>query len=207
MARQHSKFKRHHSCLPKQAGFVFVELLVTLVLTSAAGMVLIPTFVGSLKAYERVQANYRAEDPMRFLYWRLEKDLRNVVSLRDFPFEGKKDSIEFPTLRAVQAENGEIEKKLYLVKYEIKADTLIRVQKELRIGLKESEAKEKILLRGLEKMTFLFPYKQPKHGFTFEDFWLGEPYEGIPIAVKIVTEHQSKMVSIPQGRWGRAAKK
>jgi len=189
-----------------QRGFILLEFLVATLLFSLAGSGLYTGFIQGIKAHQKIQGSFQTYDPFRILFLRTEEDLRNAVTLKDHPFKGKKDEIEFPALLG-EEDKGKREEKLALIRYFTKDNRLIRAEQELTPSLVKPKPKERVLLKNLKSLEFQFPYQDEEEKRTFESFWLGEPYYGIPrgVRVSVATEKASliKTVSIPQGKIGR----
>lgn len=211
MSRVHSKLKIHHSRF-KEQGWVLLELLTATILFSLAGTGLTTGFLQGIKAHQRIGESFKTYDPLRLFFFELDRDLRNSVSLKEFPFQGKKEAIEFPTLRIEETKEDKRERKLLLVRYFLKEDSLLRTQTELTQKLEKEKPKEKILMKNLRSFSFEFPYEDPEENLLSEPFWPEEPYFGIPRGVKVSFTLKKglsfeKRVSLPQGRVGRIREK
>lgn len=182
----------------KPKGFILVEFLVASILFTLAGSGLYTTLTQGLKAEARIQEGFQSQMPFVLLWERIEKDLRNSVTLRDYPFKGKNGEISFPAF---------LEKRLVLVRYYVQEKKLIRAEEKLPEKLRKEKPTEKVLLRNLESFQFEFSYRDEEERLCFEPFWLEEPYQGIPrgVRVEIVIEgvSRTKMISIPQGELGK----
>lgn len=187
-------------------GFILIEVLVATLLFSLAGSGLYTGFLQGIKAHQRIQESFQTYDPFRILFLRLEEDLRNTVTLKDYPFKGKSGEIQFPALLKEEKLKERNETKPLLIRYSLKDHHLIRTQEEIASRLAKEKPKERILLKNLRSLEFRFSYEDPQEKRTFESFWLEEPYQGIPRGVRIRVERDkaslAKLVSIPQGRVG-----
>lgn len=126
----------------------------------------------------------------------IERDLRNAVVYEPFPFNGKEDRLEFPAYTLSRGKDGGGEKMLK-IGYFFQNKKLIR---------SEDQA-SKPVLSGVKDVRFEYPYEQGAEAMAFLPFWLDEPYQGIPKAVKVRIELAngvcfSKVISIPAGRLG-----
>ena len=190
--------------MKRSNGFILVEFLVATVLFSLAGSGLYAGFSQGIRAEKRIQAGFKVYDPFRILFLRLDQDLRNTVSLKDYPFEGNEKEISFPVLLEKESSNGKGETRLVWVRYMEKDGVPIRTEVELTPNLKKEKPSEKILMRNLKSLAFGFPYEDEKENRLFESFWLKEPYYGIPRGVKVNVStgdlSLTKIISIPQGR-------
>lgn len=125
--------------------------------------------------------------------------MRNALAYEPLPFKGKDDRIEFPSYR----------KKLLKVDYFLKAGKLIRSEEGMKEDWKDKESASKPVLSGIKTIYFEYLYKQEEGDTVFLPFWLEEPYQGIPKAIRVRVElangiQFSKVISIPQGRLGQA---
>ena len=178
-------------------GFIIIEFLVASVLFSLAGSGLYLTFVQGVRAKTRIEESFRTYDPFRVTFLILEKDLRNSVVLKDYPFRGKEEEIQFP---------ARFKNDLFLIRYSRKGHSLIRSEETLGPKLAKAKPEERVLIQNLRAFKFYFPHHNEEENSFFESVWLEEPYYGIPRAVKIEIGTEEigleKMVSIPQGKWG-----
>ena len=190
----------------KSRGFVLVELLVALMLFSLAGSSLYVAFVQGLRAQQRFSQEQKLYDPLRIFFLRFEEDLRNSVTLKDYPFEGKKEEISFPVLLGEEDRSGSQESKLFMIRYFIKGHNLLREKEELTAALLKPEPTVKEIIKDLGSADFEFPYKNTGGDLTFESFWIDDPFLRIPRGVRIHLTKEgislTKTVSIPQGRFG-----
>lgn len=203
--RINSTFSIQHSTCAKR-GYVLIELLVAVILFAVAGSMLSMSFIQGLKTNKRIHEEFKSHDPLRVTFIQLERDLRNAVSLLDYPFHGKKDEIKFPGLLPEESKEGKVTTSLYLIHYYLKNKKLMRSQEKLTAKLVSEERKEKILIKELSSFEFQFPYQDDDSKEVFEPFWLDEPYFGVPRSTKIkITTPElqlEKLISIPQGKAG-----
>jgi len=163
-------------------------------------------FISGLKAGEKTKANFSKYQSLRVFFLSLERDLRNALAYEPLPFKGTEDQIEFPSLTLSHGKNGG-EKKLLEIGYRFKEGKLIRSEESMKEDFKNKEPAAKPVLSGIKAIHFEYPYKQEVGDTIYLPFWLEEPYQGIPKAVKVRIELSSgvlfsKVVSIPQGRLG-----
>lgn len=187
-------------------GFILIEFLVATTLFSLAGSGLYTGFLQGIKAHQKIEESFQTYDPFRILFLRLEEDLRNTVTLKDYPFKGQSEEIEFPLLLTEEKAKGEKEKKLLIVRYFLKDQDLIRTEEELTHKLVKEKPKQRLLFKNIKSLEFRFPYEDQEEKRTFESFWLEEPYQGIPRGVRINLQTPkaalTKTVSLPQGKIG-----
>lgn len=185
-----------------QKGFLLLEMLVAALLFSLFSAQISSGFIQTLKAYARLCQDFEQNDPLRIFFLRIEKDLRNSVSLKEYPFQGSAAEIKFPV---------RLEEKLFRVRYFQKDHSLIRSLQALRPGLNQSPPREAAVLKKVESVRFQFSYRDEKEKLIFEPFWIEEPYRGIPRAVKIQIQISKKTgeegpflkcISILQGHYG-----
>ena len=97
--------------MAKKGAFTLVELLVVILIMGVIGTVVVASFAGGMRAYERVYEFGSSEAEACLALEFLERDLKNAVNLRKFPFQGESQVLQFAALRAVpsQAEDdGEV---------------------------------------------------------------------------------------------------
>lgn len=179
-----------------ERGFILLEFLVAVLLFVVTASMLWLGITQGLKAGKRVEASFRTYDPLRMVFLRMEHDLRNTVTLEDYPFQGGKDEIMFPTHS----------KELLLIRYFVKDSSLIRSEQAITTHLKDEKTRERVLIKDLKGIEFKFPYEDKNESRGFEPFWVKEPYRGIPrsVQLKLSTPQLTleKVISIPQGKFG-----
>ncbi len=189
-------------------GYMLLELLTAMVLFCAAGLVLYTGFVQGIRCYHRIELSQRNFNAPKMFFLRLEEDARNMVVLRDHPFEGKSDEIRFPALLPGAAKNGETNFRLAEVHYYLKGQTLVREEEELSARLMKAKAKEKVVLPDGAQIKFRFPYEGEEGKREFQSFWLDDPYRGLPRAIQVEVKKEDfqwvKTVSVPPGFFGVA---
>lgn len=186
-------------------GFTLVEVLLALVLLSLAAAGLYAGLSQGIRAERAVRQSDAVYDPLRSFWERFEKDLRNSVYLRSEKVMGKENEIIFPLL--VSEEAG---KKLGLkrIHYFMKSGTLVRSEEALSNKLVSAGASERPVLKEIKKIKFNYAYLDEDENLKFQPFWMDAPYFGIPKGVQIDIELKnsghvfSKLISVPQGRWG-----
>lgn len=187
-------------------GYVFIEVLVASALLSLAGTGLYAGLMQGLKAERVIRGISQTNLPLRIFWKRLEKDLRNSVSLRDTVYVGKKDEMSFP-VAVKRLDKGKSYLELRKIRYFVKDGVLKRRDEELSTRLAKEKPNERVVLKSARELEFQYAYLDEKEKLLFRPFWLEEPYFGIPIAVKVEVKlngrEYSKLVSVPHGRWGR----
>ena len=94
------------------------------------------------------------------------------------------------------------------MRYFVKDSCLFRSETALPEKFAKDCPAEKTLLKSIERIRFQYAYLDEEE-LVFKTVWAEEPYFGIPIALKMDIKLKngertfSKLVSIPQGRWGR----
>ena len=183
----------------KRRGYVLVEVLLAVSLLMIAGAGVTAGLAQGIRAERKIRKIDALYDPFKFLWLGAAKDLRNALALRDCKFAGEADRIEFATYANA---------RLARVRYFTEGDRLVRSEE----GLPEKFVKERparqVLLTGVEKVEFQFAYLDEETGLVFKSVWPDEPYWGIPKAVKLNVKLKdnpkvfSRLIPIPQGRWG-----
>ena len=186
-------------------GYVLIEVLVASVLLSLAVTGLYTGMMEGSRAQRVIQETNQIYDPLRNFWRRLEKDLKNSVYLRDEAYIGKRDEMIFSVIQ-MKNENDNKHFELRKIQYFVEDGVLKRSDSEISNRLVKEKTKEKIALKGFDQIKFQYAYLDEEEKLLFDPFWLEEPYFGIPKAVKIELTIRgfsfSKLISIPQGRWG-----
>lgn len=181
-------------------GFVLIELLVASTLLSIAGAGLYGGLSQAVKIDTNIKNTSALYDPLKILWLRADKDLRNTLTLRDYKFVGKQDEMAFPILN----ESGQILR----VHYFVKQGELLRTEERLPEKFVKEPLKESVLLKNVDRIKFEYVYLDEEERLILKPIWIEEPYFGIPKAVrmevKLKTSQKvfSRLISIPQGRWG-----
>ena len=187
----------------KQKGYILIELLVAATLLSFAGGSLYSGFSQAVKIERKIRTEDALYDPVKIFWMKAEKDLRNAVSLRGYRFSGKQDEMIFPLL-------GEAE-RLSEIRYFIKDADLLRAEEVLPNKFVKGSQAIGILLKGVESVGFEYAYLDEEERLEFKPIWMEEPYFGIPKAIQITVKMKnsekvfSRLISVPQGRWGHVA--
>ncbi len=189
-------------------GYILIELLVAVMLFSVAATGLYTSSYQGLRTDKKIRESFQRYDPLRTAFMQLDHDLRRSIALPGLPFKGSRDAIEFPA--AVEEKNNrqDEETRMYLIRYFKKGDALFRSQQA--IGDPDTKPEERAVLAPLTGVEFFFAYQSSEEKAEFRNFWLEEPYEGLPRYVKIHVEREvfgektslDKWVSIPHGQWG-----
>lgn len=87
----------------RRVAFTLVELLVVILITATIGSVVIACFMGGVRAYDRVHDFGQSETDAYIAFEMLERDLKNVVSVRGVPFEGDSTIMQFAALKVIPA--------------------------------------------------------------------------------------------------------
>ncbi len=181
-------------------GFILVELLVASALMSIAGAGLYTGMSQALKIDRTVKTASALHDPFKILWLRANKDLRNVISLRDYKFIGKQDETIFATL----SESNQISR----IHYFVKDKNLLRSEEKLPERFVKEMIHRNVYLKDVEKIKFEYAYLDEDERLVFKPIWMEEPYFGIPKAVRMEIKLKdsakvfSRLISIPQGKWG-----
>ena len=111
------------------------------------------------------------------------------------------------TIHEIRRETDQKRTELRTVRYWIKNHAVRRFEQELSNRLVKELAEERVVLPGIDDLRFEFAYLDTDENLFFKPFWLDEPYFGIPKGIEVHLTFRgkkfSKLISIPQGRWGR----
>lgn len=188
-------------------GYLLIEVLIVSVLLALAGTGLYTGLSQGIRAERMIRQADAAYDPLRSFWRRIEKDLRNSVILRGEKYTGKETDISFPVL---VSEIRDVEKSFTLQRlhYFLKNGTLVRNEQKLSNKLLSEPTLERAVLKKIKSLKFKYAYLDEEERLRFESFWMEKPYFGIPKAVRIDVQLEqspqvfSKLISIPQGKWG-----
>lgn len=190
----------------RSRGYMLVEMITALTLFSLAGSSLYNGYREGVYCYQRIDLSRKSYSAPKLFFIRLEEDLRNMAVLRDFPFEGNSREISFPAFLAEDANKDKNGFRLVQIRYFVEGQELIREEKEITTSLIKPKPRKKILLKDAESVTFRFPYEDEDAERMFKEFWVEDPYAGLPRAVQAAIKTSAletvKTVSIPQGVFG-----
>jgi len=181
-------------------GFVLMEVLVATTLLSLAGSGLYSGLTQAVKIQRMIRETDSLHDPFKILWMRAGKDLRNMISIRNYRFIGKQDEMAFPISSGYS--------QLSIVRYFTEDGKLLRSEKKLPEALVKAPPAENIFLENVETVRFEYAYLDAEDRLLFKPIWMEEPYFGLPKAVRITAKPKnsqkvfSRLFSIPQGRWG-----
>lgn len=182
-------------------GFLLAEVLVAASLLSIAGAGLYAGFSQAAKIKTAVYGADALYSPVKFLWMRAAKDLRNSVTLREHRFIAKQEEMLFPVLTA---QGG-----LRLIRYFYKKGSFVRSELALPEKFVAEDAREMVLIEGVQNLRFEYAYLDEEDKLLFRPLWMEEPYLGIPKAVRIELKMKkngrvfSRIIPIPQGVWGQ----
>lgn len=188
-------------------GYILIELLTAILLLALAGAACGSGIIQSLKIYKKILSSDAQTQPFHITKAQLEHDLRNAISLRDYPFHGTQNEMDFPILRFRLDREGKEIPEIYVVRYEKLNRDLVRTEQRLTTHLKREEERKKQLLRNTKTIEFSYAYVDAEKKMLFESFWMDKPYKGLPRGVKVKLSGAEKevfsgLISLPQGRWG-----
>ena len=177
-----------------------MEVLVASTLLSLAGSGVYAAFAQAVKIEKTIRVTDALYDPLKIFWMRAGKDLRNTVSLRGYRFIGKQDEMKFPILSEAS--------QLSQVHYFLKDGNLLRTEEKLPGEFIKTSPASRVLLTNIEHVRFEYAYLDEEERLVFKPIWMEEPYFGIPKSVRITVKPKnsekvfSRLMSIPQGRWG-----
>ena len=181
-------------------GFILIELLVATSLMSIAGAGLYNGFSQAMKMDKAIHNTDVLYDSFKILWLQADKDLRNALSLRDYKFVGKQDEMSFPILNQSD--------QILRIRYFLKEKDLLRSEEALPGRFVKETLRQDVLLKGVERVKFEYAYLDEEERLVLKPIWVEEPYFGIPKAVRMEIKLKSnpkifsRLISIPQGRWG-----
>jgi len=189
----------------KQTGFTIAEALVALSISSLAMAALGLAFVSSLKAGRAAGHHFEKYRDLRPFFTVLQRELRSMVPYERFPFRGNDKELEFPG-REVTGQRRILRK----IRYGIRDHHPFREESPLKEPFKNQATVEKVFLLKAKSLRFEYPYRDASGRVRYLPFWLEEPYQGLPAAVRVTVEAGDgegafrfvKLIDIPQGNMG-----
>jgi prepilin-type N-terminal cleavage/methylation domain-containing protein len=174
--------------LRQKSGFTIIELLITASILGMIAVAIFSTFASGLNVYNRVQTFGGVQSDVLLSLEKMEKDLRNVFSLKEIDFVGDTKKIAFAGLIKKFDAEGNQNLSLGKISYYFDNETGTLVKEEQSYpeaisqeGIGESTFK---ILAFIEDINFKFYYfNQEAQTYDWKSSWtLGE---GIPRGVKI----------------------
>lgn len=184
-------------------GFILIEMVAASLLFSIAGTGLYGAFANAMKINRTIRETSAVYSPLKILWMRAGRDLRNTAVLRDYPFLGKQQEMKFAILSEPD--------QLVAVRYFVKRGKLIRAETKLPEKFVKERGRETLLMEDIEKIKFEYAYLDEEENLFFKPVWMEEPYFGIPKAVRIEVKRRGsgkefmRLFSLPQGQWGHVA--
>ncbi len=190
----------------RSRGYMLVEMITALTLFSLAGSSLYNGYREGVYCYQRIDLSRKSYSAPKLFFIRLEEDLRSMAVLRDFPFVGSSRDISFPAFLSENTDKDKSGFRLVLIRYFVEGQELIREEKEITNNLIKPKPRKKILLKDAQSVTFRFPYEDEDGQRVFKEFWVEDPYAGLPRAVQAEIKTSAletvKTVSVPHGVFG-----
>jgi hypothetical protein len=155
-------------------------------------VILYASFRLGINAYGRLEEKLVDQREGEIFLIQLEQELRSAIPYtqskdqNENQFVGKKNSIQFPVRLIRYTEKG-VEEGIFLVKYEKKGGSLIRVEKKLRkrsLKDKNKELKE-TLFQKLKTFQLEYLFANRSDELIWDKEWLNNPYVGLPRGVRL----------------------
>jgi prepilin-type N-terminal cleavage/methylation domain-containing protein len=90
----------------QQRGFTLIELLVVVLIMATIGSVIAACFMGGMRVYRQVYEFAQGESDVYLAFEQIERDLVNAVRVRDIPFVGEPDIMQFAALDPISDGDG-----------------------------------------------------------------------------------------------------
>ncbi len=197
----------------KHKAFTLIELLVAVTIFSVIAVVLYSCFRGGVISYGRIEKEAEFQQKIRSSFLKMTKDLRNMLYIRNIPFQGYEDSISFVT---TISESRDKSRRAGCVKYYLKdteegsllarkENSLKEVLSSLETAEEDSEKigsgaveQEPVMLKGVEEIKFSYLYAEdvdaygaeeasgenaPESAYQWLDLW--EIDTSLPLGIKI----------------------
>jgi prepilin-type N-terminal cleavage/methylation domain-containing protein len=202
-----------------------IEVLVALSILALAVTGLQTSFSTGIRAFRTSEEGLDRIQELRSFLTFLGGELENMTPYLPVPFEGKAKEIVFPAVARRYDEQG-YEEAVYLIRYTIESNRIVREEERLRKKEGGSAEKRKfVVLENIRQAAFDFPYKDKETaGVLWRDLWDKESGQGLPRAVRLTmqvlprkperagadkaaetsetTVPFESVFSIPQGSWG-----
>ena len=166
-----------------RSGFTLIEVLIATVILSVTLVVLYSGFQIGMLAYKQTEENLSGSREGEIFLFQFSQELTQSFPYFKSSFQGKKDSVSFPTELKHYNPKGVLE-ELYVVEYHLEGKTLVRSEKKLRNDKlrKEAVAKETIF-EDLSSCQFEYLTLDDDQKFRWNEKWLNQPYVGLPRAL------------------------
>ncbi|MBI4357926.1 MAG: prepilin-type N-terminal cleavage/methylation domain-containing protein [Candidatus Omnitrophica bacterium] len=172
----------------RKKGFTLIELAVVTSLVAIILSALYVNFQTGLMAYRRSEEHLVEQHEAVIFLNQLEGELRNAIPYfhPDFQhhFVGKERSVVFPARLHQYSAHG-VQEDLYLVRYEVVGDQLVRTERKLREKFKDRTEQKETVFKRLENCRFEFLYVNSSDELQWKKEWLNVPYVGLPRGIRL----------------------
>jgi prepilin-type N-terminal cleavage/methylation domain-containing protein len=170
-------------------GFTLIEILIAISMVSVILTSLYVSVQSGLAAYIKNEShlNYNWEKDVTL--HQLTADLLGTIPYSKQAFTGTSNAIEFPARLRQYTPKG-VTEGLYVVKYQVRNNTLVRSERPLsESSLKKTHTTEESLLKDLSAQSgFKFLYmkvEKDQEIFKWEKSWSNKPYVGLPSGIRV----------------------
>jgi type II secretory pathway pseudopilin PulG len=154
------------------SAFSLIELIVVLLIMGTVGSVVVACFMGGVRAYERARDFGSGEVDAYLTFETMERDLKNIVSMPDVPFESDFMMMRFVTSVPFQNSDGVVGSEVAEVRYWEAANVGILHSTSLLGDPGGQAADEDMLMRGNVKMRLSFrSASEGSSGAIWTDSW------------------------------------
>lgn len=164
-------------------GFTLVELIAAMSILAVVTGVVVASFSAGMRVLEAATGFNRADAEVAPAIEILQKDLMNSFAFFSIDFEGDDSRISFATL-AHSGEAGHKYAGISQVEYFIdrNKEALVRRVAVFPLGIDSREAKEEIIIAGLDLLKFSYFETDSESGGQWVDVW--EDATNLPAAVQ-----------------------
>jgi prepilin-type N-terminal cleavage/methylation domain-containing protein len=208
-------------------GFTFIELIIAVTIFSIIAVSIYSTFSAGIKVWLKTSPMIEENQAMRVFFNSISADLKRAVAYYDastqlaksgfgsgyegkINFEGTADKISFIAVIIISDPDTGLREEPARISYIYdKANKQVtRLVATKAEGLNEANAKNYVMLDGVEEKNFGFEYCYKKgasdsdYEYEWTDSWEEKNVQNIPRAVRIKANGFTKTVFIPTGTLG-----
>lgn len=190
-------------------GFTLIELLITIGILGSIGLVIIASFAGGFKVYEKIRTLQGTKTDILLSLEKMERDIRGALNFSEINFIGDEKITSFSGLvRTKKSKTGQ-EISLGRILYYVKGREKSLVREEQSYSKNTSEIKKG---RGsLKTLAFVdgvnfsyYYFNQEDEKYEWKDSWGSkeepEDKNKIPLGVKIKIKYKDSNESITLSR-------
>lgn len=184
--------KKWHNYL----SFTLIEILIAVSIFSIIAVVMYSSFRAGTVSLRRINSEIEAQQTLRYFFQTVTKDIKNMVSFTELPFEGDSQNLKFVS---IGKSYGDIVPMMRSITYSLSTDSGYSSlqRKEVKVSdiLKADESEEtklveskEILIENITKLRFRYLSVQDSEAegsFKYEWLEIWESIDKRPIAIEM----------------------